>query len=55
LPKVASASNAGRTVKLSLSTPVHVRYLLIWFTKLPPDNTGTYRARVYQISVEGQP
>jgi cytoskeletal protein RodZ len=53
LPRVASATNAGGTVPFRLSTPVHVRYLLIWFTKLPPDNAGTYRASVYRITVQG--
>ena len=37
------------------ASPVHVRYLLIWFTKLPPDNAGTYQASVYRITVQGQP
>jgi cytoskeletal protein RodZ len=55
LPRVASVSGAGRTVRLQPSTPVHVRYLLIWFTKLPPDNAGTYRAAVYRITVQGHP
>ncbi len=55
LPQVASASNAGGTVQFRLSTPAHVRYLLIWFTKLPPDNAGTYQASVYKITVQGQP
>jgi cytoskeletal protein RodZ len=55
LPQVASASNAGGTVQFQLSAPVHVRYLLIWFTKLPPDNAGTYQASVYKIIVQGQP
>ena len=55
LPLVASASNAGGTVPFQLSAPVHVRYLLIWFTKLPPDSAGTYQASVYKITVQGQP
>jgi cytoskeletal protein RodZ len=55
LPQVASASNAGGTVPFQLSTPVRVRYLLIWFTKLPPDGAGTYQASVYKITVQGQP
>jgi cytoskeletal protein RodZ len=54
LPQVASAANAGRTVQLRPGVPVHVRYLLIWFTKLPPDGAGTYQASVYKISVEGR-
>ena len=55
LPQVASASNAGGTVPFQLGAPVHVRYLLIWFTKLPPDSAGTYQASVYKITVQGQP
>jgi hypothetical protein len=27
--------------------------VLIWFTQLPPDNTGTYQAYVYNVSVSG--
>jgi len=53
LPRVASASNAGGTVRLQPGSPVRVRYVLIWFTKLPPDNAGTYRASVYQVTVRG--
>jgi cytoskeletal protein RodZ len=54
LAQVASSSAAGGTVQLPLSTPAHARYLLIWFTKLPPDASGTYRASVYQITVQGR-
>jgi cytoskeletal protein RodZ len=55
LPQVATTSNAGGTVQFRLAAPVHVRYLLIWFTKLPPDTAGTYQASVYKIIVQGQP
>ncbi len=55
LPQVASAANVGGTVQVKLSAPAHVRYLLIWFTKLPPDSAGTYQASVYKITVQGQP
>jgi len=55
LPQVATASNVGGTVHFQLGAPAHVRYLLIWFTKLPPDNAGTYQASVYKITVQGQP
>jgi hypothetical protein len=51
---VASASNTGGAVQFTLGTPAHVRYLLIWFTKLPPDNAGHYQASVYKIGVKGQ-
>jgi hypothetical protein len=39
---------------LSLTAPAHARYLLIWFTKLPPDSAGTYQASIYAITVRGQ-
>jgi cytoskeletal protein RodZ len=53
LPVVAHVSNAGRTAQLKPGAPVHIRYLLIWFTKLPPDNAGHYQAGVYRITVLG--
>jgi cytoskeletal protein RodZ len=53
LPVVAHVSNAGRIAQLKPGAPVHVRYLLIWFTKLPPDNAGHYQAAVYRITVRG--
>ena len=53
LRTVATSAAAGSTVELTLATPAHARYLLIWFTKLPPDNTGTYQASLYAISVRG--
>jgi hypothetical protein len=55
LPQVASVSDAGGTVDLRPSAPVHVRYVLIWFTQLPPDPAGTYQASIYQVIVRGQP
>jgi cytoskeletal protein RodZ len=55
LPQVASAANAGGAVRLRPAAPVQVRYLLIWFTTLPPDNAGHYQASVYRITVRGQP
>ena len=54
LPAVARVSDVGGTAQLRPGAPVHVRYLLIWFTKLPPDNAGTYQASVYRITVQGQ-
>jgi hypothetical protein len=55
LPVVAGLSGAGGTVQLRPSAPVHVRYVLIWFTSLPPTPAGTYQASVYQVVVHGQP
>jgi hypothetical protein len=40
---------------VKLTAPVHVRYVLLWFTKLPPDSAGSYQASVYKITVEGVP
>jgi cytoskeletal protein RodZ len=54
LRTVASRAGAGGTVRLQLATPVHARYLLIWFTSLPPDPSGTYQVSVYGITVRGQ-
>ena len=54
LHPVASRAGAGGTVSLQFATPVHARYLLIWFTKLPPDPSGTYQVSVYGITVRGQ-
>ena len=55
LRTVARSYGAGGTVRLSLTTPVRARYLLIWFTLLPPDNAGHYQASVYGITVKGRP
>ena len=52
---VATVTGAGGVVRLTPKAPVHVRYLLLWFTHLPPDGAGTYQASVYQIAVKGQP
>jgi cytoskeletal protein RodZ len=55
LRQVAASTGAGGTVKLALASPVQARYLLIWFTTLPQDTSGTYQASVYAITIKGQP
>jgi hypothetical protein len=55
LPVVATESGAGGTIELRLARSVQARYVLIWFTRLPPDGAGTYQARVYSVAVDGQP
>ncbi len=55
LRSVASRNDAGGIVSLSLASPVQARYLLVWFTLLPPDTSGTYQVSVYGITVQGQP
>jgi cytoskeletal protein RodZ len=47
LTTVAGASDAGGLVRLRLSAPVRGRYLLIWFTRLPPNGEGSYQAYVF--------
>lgn len=51
LSTVASASDAGGTIRLRLTSPARVRYLVIWFTLLPPDSSGTYQADVSGVTV----
>jgi cytoskeletal protein RodZ len=53
LRTVATAGNAGGEVKLTLSQPTSARYLLIWFTALPPDGAGHYAETVSRVVVGG--
>jgi hypothetical protein len=53
LPTVASASGVDGTVRLALTTPATGRYVLIWFTRLPPDGHGHYQVSVYNVFVDG--
>ena len=49
----ASVTGVGGTVDLPLSAPVTGRYVLIWFTRLPPNSQGTYQVSVYSATVNG--
>jgi transcriptional regulator with XRE-family HTH domain len=53
LPAVAVAANAGGVMAVRFTAPVHARYVLIWFTKLPPASVGTFQASVYNVTVQG--
>jgi hypothetical protein len=55
LTTVATEAGVGGTVQVKLASPVQASYVLVWFTKLPPDGSGTYQLDVYNISVTGQP
>jgi hypothetical protein len=55
LPPVAQAADAGGVVRLRPRIPAHGRYVLIWFTRLPPDPAGTFQASVYDLRLEGRP
>jgi hypothetical protein len=41
-------------MRLRLTTPAHGRYVLIWFTRLPPDPAGTFQASVHNVRLEGR-
>jgi hypothetical protein len=53
LQPVARATDAGGRVRLQPTKPVHARYILVWFTKLSPDNSGTFQVSVYNVRLEG--
>jgi hypothetical protein len=57
LPVVASgtADTAADALTLSMKAPVKARYVLIWFTRLPPDGAGHYQAWIHQVTVRGLP
>jgi hypothetical protein len=49
----ARVAGAGSVVRLRLDSPVHGRYVIVWFTRLPADRSGTFQAAVYHISLRG--
>jgi serine/threonine protein kinase len=52
---VASSSSASGATTFRVSSPVKGRYVLIWFTSLPPmaSNPNQYQAQIYNIVVRG--
>lgn len=48
---IATAKDAGPTVTLRAPSPVRARYLLLWFTQLPPDGNGDYKGGVDEVTV----
>jgi hypothetical protein len=55
LTALSTAANVSGSVDLALGQPVLARYVLFWFTRLPPDNAGTYQVAVHGITVRGEP
>lgn len=49
---VARVRRAGRVVRLH-PRQRHGRYVLVWFTRLPPDHAGTFEVSVYRIVLVG--
>jgi hypothetical protein len=43
----------GGTHTFRVSSPARGRYLLIWFTRLPPAGPDRFQAEVYGITVRG--
>ncbi len=52
---VASSSKASGSTKFTVSSSAKGRYLLLWFTSLPPlqGNSNEYEAQVYNVVVRG--
>lgn len=54
LATVAGATDVGGSVRLPVTSPVSGRYVLVWFTKLPPNGQPSqYQVAVYSVTVTG--
>jgi len=54
LRSVAHATDTGGVVRLRLARPVSGRFVLIWFTRLPPDPAGTFQVEVWNVRLAGR-
>jgi len=54
LRAAARADNVGGTVQINLQSPQRARYVLVWFTLLPPNGSGHYEESVYRVVVNGR-
>jgi hypothetical protein len=50
-----TATTTADVLDLPLAAPIRARYVLVWFTSLPPDGAGTYRVLVHRVTVQGRP
>ncbi len=50
---VATADGVGGRHTFKATRSVRVRYVLIWFTKLPPVSPGKYQAQIFSIVFHG--
>ena len=55
LPVVATATATRDQLRLPLASPARARYVLLWFTRLPPDDAGTYQLFIDQVAIQGHP
>lgn len=53
LRTVAQVTDAEGVVHVPLARPARGRYVLIWFTTLPPTSKGRFQARVYNVWLGG--
>lgn len=53
LKVAATATDAGSVVRLTPRHPASARYLLVWFTLLPPNGAGQYQESVSRVLVSG--
>jgi putative peptide zinc metalloprotease protein len=50
---VAKADGVGGTRTLTAARAVRGRYVLIWFTKLPPAGSGRFAAKIFNVIIRG--
>ena len=50
---VARAVDVGGTHTFKAARLTKGRYVLIWFTKLPPTGTGQYAAQIFTVAIRG--
>ncbi len=50
---IATADGIGGQHTFKATRSVRARYVLIWFTKLPPVSPGKYQAQIFSIMVHG--
>src|SRR6266704_2765972 len=57
MKRVAVANNPTGTVTFHVTSQVTGRFLVIWFTRLPPQpgTSGMYEAQIFNVSVRGTP
>jgi hypothetical protein len=50
---VATADGVSGRHTFTATRAVQARYVLIWFTKLPPVSPGKYQAQIFGITLHG--
>lgn len=50
---VSDAAGAGAQATLTPDEPTSARWVLLWLTRLPPDEAGDYRGGVSEVQVRG--